>query len=142
MNAHEQAAATAATTSTTTPTTSAPTFGAFTGQPEAVNAVQWDGTPEALQRLQALLWPGSPLIATPGLEPRTKEKSTTYGNPATAHVGVHVTAPDQHYIGHELKFANVGDWVLRFDDGRIEIVTGSAFARRFTPAAAAIDPRD
>lgn len=97
----------------------------YIGLPIVVTAVQWIGA--NLRELQELLAPESPLAGAHcgaiGIEV-TKLQLASYEKPGTA----------------ELKFAEVGDWIVLTPDvsmplgRRVAVVSNQEFAERFTPS--------
>lgn len=87
-----------------------------------VDAVQWTGA--NLEAVQKLLWPRSPL--TSGEEGKVNN------------LGVYVdkAAPTKYDTRHELAFADVNDWVVKYPSGRVAIVKQPHFEEYFE----AVDP--
>jgi len=86
-----------------------------------VDAMQWTGT--NIAELQALLAPGSPLLA--GLEKPT-------------HVGVMCDRVNKgtYDASHDLQHADVNDWVVKYPSGRVAIIKAAHFAEYFEPVDA------
>ena len=86
-------------------------------------AVRWDGTVEALQDLQQLLCPASPLLRPCAPTERRTES-----------IGVYVSWPTTRRYPYVLEWAEIGSWIVRRGD-RVEIVTPEEFVHRYTTQA-------
>ena len=94
-------------------------------QPTEIAAEQWDGSDDALRRVQELMFPSSPLTG--------RRCNLPNGDGKYQKLMVDCDVPGRA-TGTECKHASIGDWVVRWTDGSIDVVTNERFRVMFTPA--------
>lgn len=91
------------------------------------SAMQW--TQDNLKEMQAFLWPASPLVDPPDRRPEST-------SPLTLGVMASVPAPGAYDPRYSLTFAKVGDWVVKWDSGVIEVLSDERVRLLFEVPAA------
>lgn len=95
----------------------------FQSQPANVEAEQWDGSADALLKIQQLIFPASPLVG----------RKENHADPERQRLGVMVDTAG--LMKHELVHLNIGDWVVVWPGGAIKVVGEKEFGEMFRPAA-------
>mgnify|MGYP001598571042 FL=1 len=91
----------------------------------AIQAEQWDGSDRSLAAIQQLIFPASPLVG--------RRETAVSDDPAHRHLAVSCDrqTPSSPYLKQELKHAKLGDWVAKWPDGAIDIVSADLFRAMF-----------
>jgi hypothetical protein len=92
-----------------------------------IEAEQWLGTDESLRKIQALIFPASPLLG------RKANEVDRFGHlPGHPTLGVMIDKSD--VIPHQLAHLTVGGWAVKYPNGRITTMTDEEFRAVFAPA--------
>lgn len=105
----------------------------YTTKSTEITAEQWDASDDALHRIQRLIFPASPLVARREDMFSEDEKYRT--------VMIVASRPDT-VTKQEMVRCGVGDWVVKWPDGQIDVVGGERFRALYAPAVSKLSPSE